>query len=46
MLLSPAGPGMVVILPATLAWVASAAPFCALGDLVSRIAGQEEVRIL
>jgi hypothetical protein len=44
-LLSPAAPVGLVVLPATLAWGAVSAPFCVLGDLRYRLAGQKEIKL-
>jgi hypothetical protein len=45
-LLSPAAPLGLVALPATLAWGAAAAPFCMLGDFVSKIMPERDIKLL
>jgi hypothetical protein len=46
-LLSPMAPLGLVAVPATLAWGAVAAPFCMLGDLVSKITpADQEIKLL
>jgi len=45
MLFSPAAPAGLVVLPVTAAWGAVAAPFCAIGDLVHKVAGKQEVTV-
>lgn len=46
MLLSPSAPGGILLIPATAAWGAIAAPFCALGELKNKIEGPREVRVI
>jgi hypothetical protein len=46
MLLSPAAPVGIVVLPATAAWGVVAAPFCALGELKNKLDGPREVRVI
>ncbi len=41
---SPYAPAGLVMVPATLAWGAVAAPFCLLGDLGSLMAGTQEIK--
>jgi hypothetical protein len=45
-LLSPEATLGLVALPATLAWGAVTAPFCILGDLVSKIAPERDVKLV
>ena len=45
-LLAPYAPAGLALIPATLAWGAVAAPFCILGDLVSKAAGEQRIKIL
>jgi hypothetical protein len=45
-LLSPMAPLGLVTVPATLAWGATAAPFCVLGDLVHKARPEREVKLL
>lgn len=45
-LLSPMAPLGLVSIPATLAWGATAAPFCVLGDLVHKARPDREVKLL
>lgn len=44
-LLSPLAPLGIVVVPATVAWGAVAAPFCLLGDLRYKLSGRQEIRI-
>jgi hypothetical protein len=46
MLLSPAAPAGIVILPVTAAWGVVAAPFCALGELKNKLDGPREVKVI
>ena len=43
LLLSPYAPAGIVVLPATVAWGAVAAPFCAIGDLRHKLAGNQDI---
>lgn len=43
-LLSPLAPAGVVAIPLTLAWGAVALPFCAVGDMRSKVAGHREIK--
>ena len=45
-LFTPAAPAAIVLLPATLAWGATAAPFCLIGDLSNTLGGSQEIHIL
>jgi hypothetical protein len=46
LLLTPYAPVGLILLPATVAWSVVAAPFCGLGDLVSKMAGKQGIRII
>jgi hypothetical protein len=46
MLFSPAAPIGLVGVPASLAWGAVAAPFCALNDLHAAIHGKREIKVM
>ncbi|HXP88604.1 MAG TPA: hypothetical protein VN841_27990 [Bryobacteraceae bacterium] len=45
-LLSPYAPIGIVTVPATLAWGAVATPFCVLGELIDKVAGEQEIKVL
>ncbi len=49
-LLSPAAPLGIVTIPATLAWGAVSAPFCAIGDVAAKLAPapatEREIRVI
>lgn len=45
-LLTESGPLQMAAIPPTLAWGIAAAPFCALGDLRSKIRGAYEIRVM
>jgi hypothetical protein len=45
LLLSPYAPAGLVMLPATVAWGAVAAPFCVLGDLRHKLVGNQDVHV-
>jgi len=46
MMFSPLAPVGVVVIPGTVAWGIAAAPFCILGDLRNKIAGNQEIRVI
>jgi hypothetical protein len=46
MMFSPLAPVGLVVIPGTLAWGIAAAPFCILGDLRNKIAGNQEIRVI
>jgi hypothetical protein len=46
LLLTPAAPVAIVLVPGTFAWGALAAPFCLIGDLSNKIGGSEEIKVL
>lgn len=46
MLLSPYAPAGLVAVPAILAWGAVSAPFCALGELVNKLEGDQEIKLI
>ena len=46
LLLSPYAPAGAVLLPATLAWGAVVAPFCALGELKNKLETGREIRVI
>ncbi len=46
LLFSPYAPAGLVVVPATVAWGAIAAPFCLLGDLANKGTGQEDIKVL
>jgi hypothetical protein len=45
-MLSPLAPVGIVLIPATVAWGAAAAPFCVIGDLGSKLVGDQEIRVI
>jgi len=45
-LLSPAALAGVVAIPATLAWGAVSAPFCAIGDLKYLLSGKDQIKLI
>jgi hypothetical protein len=46
MLLSPAAPAGIVLIPGTAAWGVIAAPFCALGELKNKLDRPQEVKVI
>jgi hypothetical protein len=45
-LLSPMAPFALTAIPTTVAYAAVAAPFCAIGDIVARLKGKREVKVI
>jgi hypothetical protein len=46
LLLTPFAPAGLVLMPAAAAWGAVAAPFCLLGDLVGKMEGEKDIKVI